>query len=131
MASTTVKKAASKSAVAGATKKKAKRAKEKIPDSKQLLHPSEALKAYAGNLRRLMGGLSEEMWLKEAVSRNPNIQFAAKTLRRHIDLENEPELDKVEEVAKVFGLQAWQMLVPGVHAEKVRLKPAEVVTADV
>lgn len=76
--------------------------------------PSSALQVLSQNLDRLMQG-SKEYNAQAAVARKAKVD--QKTISRIIHKTNEPSLDKLERIAAVFGLQPWQMLVPGLQPE--------------
>lgn len=56
---------------------------------------------------------SKEYNAQAAVARKAKVD--QKTISRIIHKTNEPSLDKLERIAAVFGLQPWQMLVPGLE----------------
>lgn len=60
--------------------------------------------------------LSRLMAATPALDTQPKVAKLAKmdqkTVWRILQCANEPSIDKVEKLAKVFGLEAWQLLVP-------------------
>lgn len=75
--------------------------------------PSMALQVLAQNLERLMAA-SALYGKQQAVAAKAKVD--QKTVSRILHKTNEPSLDKLERIAAVFGLEPWQMLVPGLQA---------------
>lgn len=71
--------------------------------------PSKTLQVLSENLVRLMAS-SVEFSSDGRVAAKAKID--QKTIWRIVHRQNEPSIDKVEKIAGVFGLQAWQLLVP-------------------
>lgn len=71
--------------------------------------PSKALQVLAENLDRLMQ-VTPEFGTQPKVAAKAKID--QKTVWRITKKLNEPSTDKVERIAAVFGLEAWQLLVP-------------------
>lgn len=71
--------------------------------------PSRTLQVLAENLERLMAS-SLEFGTQPRLAAKAKID--QKTIWRIVHRQNEPSIDKVEKIAGVFGLQAWQLLVP-------------------
>lgn len=81
---------------------------------------SRALTAFADNLTRLMqssnGQLDSNKKIAAKARGKDGKKLSYKTVERLLaDAGNEPKLDTVEAIAKVFGLEAWQMLIPGLQ----------------
>jgi transcriptional regulator with XRE-family HTH domain len=72
--------------------------------------PSKALRTLSENLARLIAA-SGELDSQAKVATKAKVD--QKTVNRIANMLNEPSLDKVEKIAKAFGLEAWQLLVPG------------------
>lgn len=101
--------------------------KAKAEDRKAMKKPSRALVVFSDNLDRLM---------QHKPGTNSNQKVAAltygkvsyKTVERIVKREHEPTLATAEAIAKVFGLQPWQMLVPGLEpGERPALQRAKAV----
>lgn len=75
--------------------------------------PSKALQVLAQNLTALIAANKK---LNKEPSTEPKLAAMAKvdqkTVYRITHAQNEPSIDKIEKLAKQFGLQAWQLLVP-------------------
>jgi transcriptional regulator with XRE-family HTH domain len=87
---------------------------------------SKALEAFADNLGRLMKAraLSSPQQVVNVLPASAK-KISQKTIKRILLRENEPTLETVEAIAKVFGLEAWQMLIPGLQpSERPEMKRA-------
>lgn len=81
---------------------------------------SRALSAFADNLTRLMaaskGKLNSNKKLADRARDKAGKELSYKTVERILGKAgHEPTLDTVEAIAKAFGLEAWQMLIPGLQ----------------
>lgn len=74
--------------------------------------PSKTLQVLAENLDRLMLA-TPEFGTQPKVAAKAKIN--QKTVWRIANCLNEPSTDKVERIAAVFGLEAWQLLVPNLQ----------------
>lgn len=74
-----------------------------------------ANKTLAANLDRLMK--AEKMSDRAAQQK---CGVGHKTINNMRHAKHAPELDNVEKVAKIFGLQAWMLLIPDVNPEVFR-----------
>ena len=83
-------------------------------------HASRALRDLAANLQRLMEADKDYTSARKVAERAAMFKkIHPKTVTRILSLAgNEPTLDTVESIAKVFGLQAWQMLVPNLQPSR-------------
>lgn len=95
---------------------------------------SKALQVLAKNLATLMDDPDSKFRTPQAVAakaKTLNRKLSYKTVARTRSMDNEPGLDSVEAMAKVFGLEAWQLLIPdlrvGEHLEIRRESAVEVV----
>lgn len=92
---------------------------EKPAPAKEQRPLSKALRALGANVAAL---IEHQAAIKGEYGTQPKVAAKAKvdqkTIWRIVTLApNEPSLDKVEKIAKVFGLQAWQLLVPDLDPE--------------
>lgn len=76
---------------------------------------SKALVAFADNLIRLMEASDGRLASPQQVADRSARKISQKTIKRITLKQNEPTLDTVEAIAKVFGYEAWQMLIPGLQ----------------
>jgi len=80
-------------------------------------------KVLAENLRRLMDAKPDLETIKKVTARGGGSNG---TVGRMLQGDTAARIDAVEEVARVFGLQAWQLLVPGLdpdHPPRLELDP--------
>lgn len=85
--------------------------------------PSDARKALASAALALYEKAARENLPRDARDKRRNLikDAAPKTLYNLAhDLDNDPRLSTIDKVANAFGLQAWQLLVPGT-ADALRL----------
>jgi hypothetical protein len=80
---------------------------------------SDALVVLAANIRSHLKHykMSPEALAAKAKEQSGD-DITGKTVRRILKLGNEPRLINVESIAKVFGLEAWQLLIPLIPGEK-------------
>lgn len=83
---------------------------------------SAAARSLAENLKALMTA-NPELDSQSALGRAAKVD--QKTIERMLKCLNEPTLEKVEKVAKVFGLTAWQLLTPNLHPRNHPMLAAE------
>lgn len=76
--------------------------------------PSKALTVLAQNLGRLMDSRQKT---QPAIAKQAKID--QKTIWRIVHMTNEPALDKLEKIAGVFDLEAWQLLIPNLDPERL------------
>jgi plasmid maintenance system antidote protein VapI len=84
-------------------------------DPRMAKKPSHALEILAANLQRMMAA-SAEYDTQPKLARQAKMD--QKTISRIVNKQNEPSIDKLEKLAKVFHLEPWQMLVPGLAANR-------------
>lgn len=82
---------------------------------------SPALEALARNLQKLMADATPKM-SKAALARSASVD--EKTVARILDKQNEPSLDKVSAVAKVFSKDPWELIHPECGAADLGLAAA-------
>lgn len=89
------------------------------PKPKAPAKKSRALGAFADNVTRLMSSskdLGSTKKLAEKARDKNGKKLSYKTVERILgNAGNEPTLDTVEAIAKAFGVEAWQMLIPGLQ----------------
>lgn len=94
--------------------------KKNVTDGvKPVTSASSALRDFAGNLDRLMKAHPKLKTPKDIAAHLAEAggkSVSYKTIERWIALTNEPQIDTVEAVARVFGLEPWQILIPGLQA---------------
>jgi transcriptional regulator with XRE-family HTH domain len=76
--------------------------------------PSKTLVILSQNLLRLMEGHAT---LKNDSQLAKPAKMDQKTIWRIVNKMNEPSIDKVEKLAKAFGVEPWELLVPGLDPE--------------
>lgn len=85
-----------------------------VPDKSKTKKPSRTLAVFSDNLSRLMRQKPEtDTTSKVALLTRGKLSY--KTIERIVKQEHEPTIETVEAIAKVFGLEPWQMLIPGLQ----------------
>lgn len=84
----------------------------KVDYSVQQAQASQTLRTLSANLTALMKA-TPEFGTHAKLGKKAGVD--QKTVWRIENRLHEPSIDKVEKIAKVFGLKAWQMLVPSLN----------------